>query len=93
MVKLKYGDIEYRVRWKHFPKTVKIADVGKIRAGTECEVFVSDGDYAVGNTFVNPRDVFDKEMGRTISLGRALASLSLRRDVRDDLLNQYHRRG
>lgn len=91
MLKLTHNGVTYRVKWQHFPETTK-----DFRAGTTCEV-LTDNDvamtYGFGESFVHKWDKFDKEMGRRISLGRALKNLGLPIPARKALLSLYEHRG
>ena len=75
MVKVQYQGKELRVKWAHYTETNDVVE----KRGTECVLFDETGDpCGVGASYLHPKDkVFNKKLGRQISLGRALVDFGI----------------
>jgi|JI91814BRNA_FD_contig_31_1398718_length_1103_multi_8_in_0_out_0_2 hypothetical protein len=73
-MKVIFNEQEYRIRFKHINDTKdKKAD----HRSTTCSIEDTAGNvYASGEAKVNPRDNFNKEIGRNLALRRATSKTS-----------------
>ena len=79
-MKVSYGNgNEVKVMWHH---VTKVTDENK-KLGTECYIKNLNNELLVkGVARLSPKDEFNKNKGRKISLAKALQSLGLQRENR-----------
>lgn len=82
MFKVKIGEDEYEVQFEHYipkvdSKNLFIEEFFKETFGTTCKIYKGTSQYPIMMEFshLNPCDNFNRNIGRKISLARALKQL------------------
>lgn len=92
-MKVSYKGNEYRINWsKQYQKLMNPENqivVTEQVTGTYCFIKNEANEViADGNSFLNPADNFNKNIGRKISLTRALSTIS-DKDFRSEIWKEY----
>jgi len=75
----------YTIKWKHHQKPI----TGK--AHTECQIIDTDSEtvLAGGIATLSEKDQYDKNIGRKVSLSEAMDNLSLSKEQRAKIWEDY----
>lgn len=82
----------YTIDFKYFNYASNPLPVGHdalAKAGVECILEDSDGNRYYGDSYCSVNDDFDQTYGEEIALNRAMNSLGLDDDIKNELWNAY----
>lgn len=87
---MKLGDLHVKFEHRYYDWANKDGQQTKVPFATSAKVFDSKGNLlTMGEAHCGQKDLYNKEIGRKISLKRALNSLSLHKEMRTRIWKDY----
>jgi hypothetical protein len=84
MFKVTINNNEYEVKFRHYHR-----DFDDKYPGTACFIVGVDGFIRVGETLLHPKDNYDRNIGRKMSMARALKESRFPKGIRKMFWKEY----